>query len=102
MQNRERVTIGDSDDLVRESGLRGDLDAGHDVTINLHLGHQTVTHSPAASYTDWKIGATPDFGPVSGTLAWIGTNASELACTTPANGKFLGKNALQLTLGRTF
>ena len=78
------------------------MNAGHDITINLHVGHQSVNHSPSASYTDWKIGATRDLGVVSVALALIGTNASELAYASPANGKFLGKSALQLTLGRTF
>ncbi len=72
------------------------------LTLNLHLGHQRVAHNGAASYSDWKIGVTRDFGFISGALAAIGTNADKQAYASPANGKFLGKSALQLTLSRTF
>ena len=82
--------------------LGANIDAGNGVTANLHVGHQEVKNSSAASYTDWKIGATKDFGIVTGALAVIGTNASESAYASPANGKFLGKTALQLTISKVF
>ena len=82
--------------------LGANIDAGNGVTANLHVGHQEVKNSSAASYTDWKIGATKDFGIVTGALAVIGTNASESAYASPANGKFLGKTALLLTISKTF
>ena len=78
------------------------IDAGEGWTINLHGGHQNVKHNDAASYTDWKLGVTKDFGVVSGALAVIGTNAQEAAYTSAANGKFLGKTALQLTISKVF
>lgn len=78
------------------------IDAGEGWTINLHGGHQKVKHNDAASYTDWKLGVTRDFGVVSGALAVIGTNAQESAYTSAANGKFLGKTALQLTISKVF
>jgi hypothetical protein len=39
---------------------------------------------------------------VTGALAVIGTNASKTAYASPANGKFLGKTALQLTISKVF
>lgn len=82
--------------------IGANLDAGEGYTINLHAGHQKVSHNSAASYTDWKVGVSKDFGVASGALAVIGTNASESAYASPANGKFLGKTALQLTISKTF
>lgn len=73
-----------------------------DVTLNLHAGRQRVANNGAASYTDWKVGVTHDFGVVTGALAYIGTNAGKVAYASPANGKFLGKSALQLTISKTF
>ncbi|KQV61545.1 MULTISPECIES: TorF family putative porin [unclassified Duganella] len=71
-------------------------------TVNLHAGHQKVSHNRIANYTDWKVGITKDLGFASLQLAAVGTNGSKIAYASPANGKFLGKNALQLTLSKTF
>ncbi|WP_426114642.1 TorF family putative porin [Massilia sp. PWRC2] len=73
-----------------------------DVTLNLHAGRQRVDNNGTASYIDWKVGVTHDFGVVTGALAYIGTNAGKVAYASPANGKFLGKSALQLTISKTF
>lgn len=82
--------------------IGANLDAGDGWTVNLHGGRQNVRHNDAASYTDWKLGLTKDFGAVTGALAVIGTNAQESAYTSAANGKFLGKTALQLTFSKVF
>ena len=82
--------------------IGANIDVGSGFTANLHAGHQRVRHGSAASYTDWKVGVTRDFGVVSGALAVVGTDASERAYASPANGKFLGKTALLLTLSKTF
>ena len=82
--------------------LAANLEAGNGLIVNLHAGHQRVAHISAASYTDWKIGVTCDFGVVTGALAYVGTNAGKVAYASPANGKFLGKSALVLTLSKTF
>jgi hypothetical protein len=34
--------------------------------------------------------------------AFVGTNADETAYASPANGKFLGRKALVVTVARTF
>ncbi|WGG51174.1 TorF family putative porin [Rugamonas sp. DEMB1] len=82
--------------------LGANIDAGKGFTINLHAGHQKVKGSDVANYTDWKVGATKDFGVVSGALAVVGTNAREEAYSSPVNGKFLGKTALVLSISKTF
>jgi uncharacterized protein (TIGR02001 family) len=82
--------------------LAANLDAGKGLIVNLHAGRQRVAHNAAGSYTDWKIGVTRDFGGVTGALAYIGTNAGKVAYASPANGKFLGKSALVLTISKTF
>ncbi|MFM2086641.1 MAG: hypothetical protein RLZZ237_1510 [Pseudomonadota bacterium] len=78
------------------------IDLTYGWTANLHAGYQNVKNSDASSYADWKVGLTRDFGIVTGALAVIGTNADKQAYASPANGKFLGKTALQLTLSKTF
>ena len=82
--------------------IGANIDAGNGLTANLHAGRQKVENNSAASYTDWKLGATKDFGIVTGALAVIGTNAGKSAYASPANGKFLGKTALVLTVSKTF
>ncbi|MGI4936694.1 MAG: TorF family putative porin [Janthinobacterium lividum] len=82
--------------------LGANLDAGHGVTINLHAGRQRVQHVSAASYTDWKIGATKDVGFATLAVAYIGTDANKTAYASPANGKFLGRDALLLTISKSF
>jgi uncharacterized protein (TIGR02001 family) len=78
------------------------IEAGDGYVVNLHAGHQNVKNTSAASYTDWKIGITKDFGVVIVSLAEIGTNANKTAYASPVNGKFTGKNALVLSLSKTF
>lgn len=78
------------------------IEAGEGFIVNLHAGHQKIRNNDAANYTDWKIGATKDFGVVTGALAVVGTNGSKTAYASPANGKFTGKTALLLTISKTF
>jgi len=89
----------------RNSGyldLGANIDLAEGLTANLHAGHQKVRGNDAASYTDWKLGVTKDFGVASVAVAWITTDASATAYASPANGKFLGKNALWLSVSKTF
>jgi uncharacterized protein (TIGR02001 family) len=89
----------------RHSGyldLGANLDLGHSLTLNLHAGRQDVRHNDAASYTDYKLGLTRDFGVATLSVAFVGTNAGKAAYASPANGKFLGKKALVLSVARTF
>lgn len=83
-----------------DASLNQDLGAGW--TLNLHAGRQRVRHHAAAGYTDWKAGVTKDLGGVTVALAYVGTNADKGAYASPVNGKFMGRDALVLTVGRTF
>lgn len=91
-----------------DSKNSGYVDAGANIevatglTVNLHLGHQNVKHVSSASYSDWKVGLSKDFGIVTGALAVIGSNASDSAYASPANGKFMGKTGLVATISKTF
>jgi uncharacterized protein (TIGR02001 family) len=78
------------------------IDAGDGITINLHAGHQKVENNSLASYTDWKLGLTKDFGVVTGALAVIGTDADKGVYANPVNGKFMGKTSLVLVISKTF
>lgn len=89
----------------------GYLDVGANVDLpnafklNLHAGRQQVRGPSPASYTDYKLGLSRDFTQLGGAtlgIAAIGTNADESFYASPANGKFLGKRALVLSLSKTF
>lgn len=82
--------------------LNLDFAAGAKTTLSLHAGRQRVRHLGTASYTDWKAALAHDAGGATLTLAAVGTNADERAYASPANGKFLGRRALVVTLGRSF
>ena len=89
----------------RHSGyldVGANVDLGNAFMLNLHAGRQDVRHHDAASYTDYKIGVTKDFGIASVTAALVGTNAGEAAYASPANGRFLGRKALVASVGKTF
>lgn len=81
-------------------GANVDLDKA--TILNLHLGHQSIRHTSAASYTDWKVGITRDLGFASATLAVVGTDASQSAYRSPKNGKFLGNNSVLLSMSKNF
>ncbi len=58
--------------------------------------------SPRASYADWKIGVTKDFGSGwTASLADIDTNASRLAYTNP-RGNYMGRATALLAVTKTF
>jgi uncharacterized protein (TIGR02001 family) len=82
--------------------LGANISLNKSLTLNLHAGHQEVENNSAASYDDWKIGITQDFGVCTLSLAYIDTNADESAYASPANGKFLGKETAIVTLSKVF
>lgn len=83
--------------------IGANLDISNGYILNLHAGHQKVAgDNDRLSYTDWKLGVTKDFGIVTGALAVIGTDADKAAYASPANGKFMGKNAVILSISKTF
>ncbi|GAB3403057.1 TorF family putative porin [Massilia agilis] len=91
-----------------DSHHSGYLDIGANVgladglALNIHAGRQQVRHNGPASYTDWKLGLSKDWGIVTGALALVGTNAGQAAYASPANGKFLGRQALVASVSKTF
>lgn len=89
----------------RHSGyldLGANIDLGRGLTLNVHGGRQQVRHNGLAGYVDWKLALSKDFGFATGTLALLGTNASETAYASPVNGKFLGKRALLVSVSTAF
>lgn len=78
------------------------IDVSNGYTINLHAGHQKVKNNSAASYSDWKVGVTKDFGVVALAIAAFGTDADKTAYASPVNGKFMGKTALIISVSKTF
>lgn len=82
--------------------LGANISLNKSLTLNLHAGHQEVENNSLASYDDWKIGVTQDFGVCTLSLAYIDTNANESAYASPANGKFLGKETAVITLSKVF
>jgi uncharacterized protein (TIGR02001 family) len=75
------------------------FDVAEGTQLNLHVGHQKVKNNGAASYTDWKVGVTKDFGIVNGSLALIGTNTDSYV---GPDSKNLGKNGLVVSVAKTF
>jgi len=67
--------------------------------LNLHVGHQNVKNNGIYSYSDYKIGATKDFGVVSVAVALIHANTD--AYLAPS-GKNLAKSGAVLTISKTF
>lgn len=74
-------------------------DLAEGLQLNLHVGHQSVRHNSASSYTDYKIGVTKDFGVCSVALAVIKANSD--AYVAP-NGKNLAKTGAVLTVSKVF
>lgn len=78
--------------------IGANIDLSNDFVLNLHAGHQRVRNNSEASYTDWKVGVTKDFGVVTGSLAVIGADIDVIA----PNGKNLARNGLVLSVSKTF
>lgn len=73
-----------------------------DLVLNLHIGRQMVKNNAAASYNDWKIGLTRDFGIFSGAVAVIGTDANRQLYASPADRKFMGRTSVIASISKTF
>ena len=81
------------------------------LALNAHAGYQyiagtaggsSITNDSLYSYTDWKLGATKDFGSgLSLAVAYIGTNAKKGAYIN-SQGKALGGDTVLATLTKTF
>ena len=79
--------------------IGANIEIGTGLMLNLHAGHQKVKHNDAASYTDYKVGVTKDFGFASVSLAAVYANTD--AYFSPS-GKNLGKTGAVLSVSKTF
>ena len=89
----------------RNSGyldLTANLDLGDGITLAPHVGHQTVRHLAAASYTDYSLTLAKDFAGLVLSGAVVGTDADRTFYASPANGKFLGRTTLVVGLKKSF
>jgi len=70
--------------------------------LNLHVGKQIVEGPTlgAADYTDWKIGATKDFGFAVGSLAVVGTDADKGSYVFGRT--YVGKTGVTASLTKSF
>lgn len=66
--------------------------------LNVHVGRQNVKNNSGASYTDYKLGVTKDFGVVTVALAAISANTNAYV----GKGKNLAKTGAVLTISKTF
>ena len=82
--------------------VTANFDLGDGLTLSPHVGHQTVKHTSAASYTDYSLTLAKDFSGLVVSGAIIGTDANKVAYASPVNGKFMGKSMLVVGLKKTF
>lgn len=79
--------------------IGANVDLAQGFVLNLHAGHQRVRNNSAASYNDWKIGVSKDFGIATGSLAYIGADTDTYV---GSGGKNLGKGGVLLSVAKTF
>ena len=73
------------------------------LTLGVHAGHQKVQNNANASYTDYKIGLTKDFGGgLSVTGAYIDTNAKDGAYVYLPNSTALSDGRFVLSVTKAF
>ncbi len=89
--------------------LSANFDLGDGWGVNGHAGHLDVDGLSDASYTDWKVGVTKDFGGWLLALAYIDTNAKGnigefYRFTKTSSGKTTdgGSGTAVLSISRTF
>ncbi|NCT83041.1 MAG: hypothetical protein GXC94_07870 [Comamonadaceae bacterium] len=82
--------------------VTANFDLGDGLTLTPHVGHQTVKHNSAASYTDYSLTLAKDFSGLVLSAAVVGTDADKTAYASPVNGKFMGKTTLVVGLKKTF
>ncbi|AUZ18092.1 TorF family putative porin [Achromobacter xylosoxidans] len=83
--------------------LSGNFDTGFwGLTVNAHVGRQTVRNVTDGAYTDWKLGLTKDFGQgLAVSIAYIDTNADR-AVYTNSRDRYMGRATGLLSLTKTF
>lgn len=70
--------------------------------FSAHLGHQSMAHHAGYGYSDWKLGLERSVGPhATVSLAWYDTDARR-AVYSNAEGHYLGRATLVLSLAMAF
>ncbi|MFG6486071.1 TorF family putative porin [Roseateles sp. BYS78W] len=82
--------------------VTANFDLGEGFTLSPHVGHQTIRHVPAGSYTDYSLTLAKDFSGLLLSASVIGSDADKTFYASPANGQFLGKTTLVVGLKKTF
>jgi uncharacterized protein (TIGR02001 family) len=82
--------------------VSANFDLGDGMTLTPHVGHQTMRHVPAGSYSDYSLTLAKDFSGLVLSGSIIGTDADKSFYASPANGKFMGKTMLVVGLKKTF
>ncbi|CAM3886170.1 TorF family putative porin [Roseateles saccharophilus] len=82
--------------------VTANFDLGDGLSLAPHVGHQTVKHLSAASYTDYSLTLAKDFSGLVLSGAIVGTDANKTTYTSLVDGKFLGKTTLVVGLKKTF
>ncbi|MBS1189918.1 MAG: hypothetical protein H6R10_1710 [Rhodocyclaceae bacterium] len=70
-----------------------------------HVGRQNIKNRSTASYTDWKLGATYDFGLAVVGLSYSDTNANTCGDAVPDycwDGRDVAKGRAVLSISKTF
>jgi uncharacterized protein (TIGR02001 family) len=80
--------------------VTANFDLGDGFTLTPHVGHQTVKHASALSYTDYSLTLAKDFSGLILSAAIVGTDAKKDLFTV--KDKFLGKTSLVIGLKKTF
>lgn len=82
--------------------LSASFDLGNGFTLAPHVGHQSVRHLNAASYTDYSLILGKDLAKgFNLSAALVGTDADKNAYVSPS-GKFLGRNGVVVTVKFNF
>ncbi|MEO3690592.1 TorF family putative porin [Roseateles paludis] len=76
------------------------FDLGNGLSLAPHIGHQTVKHNSAVSYTDYSITLAKDFSGLVLSGALVGTDAKKGAYV--GAGKDLAKTTFVVGLKKTF
>ena len=85
--------------------LSASFDVGGGVTLVPHLGYQKVVHIANASYTDYALTLSQDFGGLVPSLAIVGTDANKsfyVPGGAANSSKFLGKAGVVLGVKYNF
>jgi uncharacterized protein (TIGR02001 family) len=84
--------------------LSAGFDVGAGITLTPHVGYQKIKgpNSGPGSYKDYSISASKDFSGLLVSAGLFGTDADKVFYSSPANGKFLGRNGVSAGVKYTF